>query len=56
MMPETEVKKVENLVEAARQRLVLAADPQASFFRVREHAAAADELLEQVTRVLRKAS
>ncbi len=52
-MPDPEVLKVEALVEAARQRLVLAADPEASFFRVREHAAAADELLAKAVQVLR---
>jgi len=53
MIAAPEVQKVQHLVEAARQRLVLAADPQASFFRVREHAAAADELLAKAVQVLR---
>jgi len=52
MIADPEVQQLEHLVEAARQRLVLAADPQASFFRVREHAAAADELLAKAVQVL----
>lgn len=53
MMPEPEVLKVQQLLEAARQRLILACDPKASFFRVREHTQAADEILAQAVQVLR---
>lgn len=52
MAPNPEVLKVQALVEAARQRLMLALTRE-SPMRRQEHTVAADELLAQAQQVLR---
>ena len=51
-MAETEVKKLAGLVEAARQRLLLARSRE-TFLKAREQTEAADELLAEAQKVLR---
>jgi hypothetical protein len=56
-MPDQDVQKVENLLEAARQRLTLALAPLSNgardWYRRQEHTAAADELLARAQRMLK---
>lgn len=54
-MADTEITKLRGILEATRQRLMLALSRE-SPIRRQEHVRAADELLDQAERMLRKAS